>query len=65
MNIVAAGAVDREFNYIFGSNWGGELGGGTAPPCIPGGCAPRTPLTGASRPAILGAELVSELRFFE
>ena len=45
-NIVAAGAVDREFNYIVGSNWGGEPGGGAAPPRTPlhsGGLRPPDP----------------------
>ena len=45
-NIVAARAVDREFNYKFGSNSGGGRRGGCAPPappCIPGGPAPQIP----------------------
>ena len=45
-NIAAARAVDREFNYKFGSDLGaGEAGGlrPPAPPCFPRSSAPRTP----------------------
>ena len=46
MNIAAARAVDREFNYKFGSDAGVGRRGGCAtphPPAFPGCSAPRTP----------------------
>ena len=53
INIAAARAVDREFNYKFGSDLGaGEARGlrPPAPPCFLGGSAPPDPPKGAPRP---------------
>ena len=61
INIAAARAVDREFNYNFGSDLGaGEAAGlrPPAPPCFPGGSAPRTP---KRRSAPLAAAVVRSL----
>ena len=51
--IAAARAVDREFNYIFGSDLGAGKAGGLrppTPPCFSGGLRPLDPPKGAPRP---------------
>ena len=52
-NIAAARAVDREFNYKFGSNAGDGRRGGCAPrtPLLSGGLRPPDPPKGAPRPS--------------
>ena len=48
-NLAAARAVDREFNYKFGSNLGGREAVGAAP-LLSGGLRPPDPPKAAPRP---------------